>query len=153
MSRLAKIKARAETLDDLYALIPVAEGCDGSCWESCGPITFSLEEGARMTAAGVTVPNRNHKTRAEVRAFVAAQPDDLMCEALDEAKRCRVYGSRPMVCRLWGAASGLPCMAQTCRLTSPPLTDDEGFLMMRRAMEIGGWPGENREHHADAARG
>jgi hypothetical protein len=124
MGRLARIRA-ATTLEELYAEIPQPVGCTGQCWESCGPIGFSVEEGRRMEAAGVKVPNAN-----EARL-------DLYCPALGKDRCCMVYEVRPVLCRVWGVSEPMPCPVDGC-FAPFPLDAIETQELLRKSLEIGG---------------
>jgi Fe-S-cluster containining protein len=125
-TRLDRILAAA-TLDELYALVPDPVGCDGSCWDSCGPIGYSTEEGRRMEQAG-------HRP-----ANVGEPRTQLMCTALTTDHRCSIYEARPMICRLWGASEVLACPHGRCS-TPDPLTPQETAVLARRANALGGLP-------------
>lgn len=60
------------------------------------------------------------------------------CSMLTVNERCSVYGSRPLLCRLYGVADGLTCFwgCEPERL----LSRDEARAFMLRAMELGGQP-------------
>lgn len=120
MSRLVRIQT-APTLDELYALIPQPDGCDGSCHQSCGPLGFSAQEGERIRAAGGSIPN----------LAAGEMPNGIDCPALTTENRCSIYDARPASCRLWGSSAVMPCMAPTCT-TRHPLTDDESRAVLRR---------------------
>ena len=86
-------------LQELYDQIPKIPGCDGRCWTSCGPIDMSDRERQKIRQAGYKItPYRQ----------AMQHPETYYCEALTADRRCAVYEMRPVVCRLWGAAEGLP---------------------------------------------
>ncbi|MDP1660238.1 MAG: YkgJ family cysteine cluster protein [Methylotenera sp.] len=73
--------------------IPAFE-CTPGCHDCCGPVTASTEEMARLPV----------KTDAEHEAALA----EYNCPYLGK-NGCQVYGERPLICRLFGTTSSLPC--------------------------------------------
>ncbi|POA51565.1 MULTISPECIES: YkgJ family cysteine cluster protein [unclassified Pseudomonas] len=68
--------------------------CVPGCHYCCGPVTTSPEEMSRLP----------RKTAAEQDAAMAA----LDCVHLGP-EGCTVYDERPLICRLFGTTSSLPC--------------------------------------------
>jgi Fe-S-cluster containining protein len=127
VTRLTRSQMDAQ-MRELYDRIPAIPDCDGRCWTSCGPIGMSDRERQRIRQAGYKItPYRQAMRRV----------DTYRCEALDEGHRCAVYDLRPMVCRLWGAVEGLPCV-YGCRPEGGYLTDAEGYWLISEAQRIGG---------------
>lgn len=92
---------RRPTLADVYRRIPMVE-CRGLCVDSCGPISMSKAEDARLRELGVAIPPM-------VDALAAIDDGmDYYCPALRDGK-CSVYEDRPAICRLWGATESMPC--------------------------------------------
>lgn len=115
-------------LKKLYDRIPKIPDCDGRCWTSCGPVGMSDRERQRIRQAGYRItPYREAMQRAET----------YYCEALTEDRRCAVYDLRPMVCRLWGAVEGLPCV-YGCRPEGGYLSDAEGYWLIGESRRIAG---------------
>jgi Fe-S-cluster containining protein len=115
-------------LQKLYDQIPAIPACDGRCWTSCGPIGMSDREGQRLRQAGYRItPYQQAVQRVET----------YYCEALTEDKRCAVYEMRPIVCRLWGAVEGLPCV-YGCRPEGGYLSDAQGYWLISESRRIGG---------------
>jgi hypothetical protein len=110
-------------LDALYAQVPAMVGCDGSCWESCGPVPMGPAERDRIAAAGVDMPSPATLLR-----------EDRMCPALSAFGRCTVYAARPMLCRLWGAVPEMPC-PRGCRPVGGFLPSAEGRRLLGLAMK------------------
>lgn len=73
--------------------IPAFE-CLPGCHDCCGPVTASSVEMAELPV----------KSAAAHRRALA----DLSCPHLG-AKGCTVYADRPLICRLFGTTSELPC--------------------------------------------
>jgi hypothetical protein len=81
-------------LDAIYATIP-ATPCTGACYECCGPIPMTDRERRRGSdALGRTLEATGH---------------ELVCSALTADRRCAIHAVRPIICRLYGTASGLTC--------------------------------------------
>lgn len=138
MSRLAKIKA-AETLDELWALIPETEGCDGYCASSCGPIAYTPEEARRIAETGYVIPNRNDDIK---RLRLPVSPKDARwCPALTADKKCAIYDQRPTICRAWGSAKPMLCLGPNCHVAQP-LSVEEGMTVIWKSHQLGGdpWP-------------
>lgn len=114
-------------LQKLYDQIPAIPDCDGRCWTSCGPVGMSDRENQRIRKAGIRItPYRQAMARVE----------RYWCEALTGDKRCAVYDMRPLVCRLWGAVEGMPCV-YGCRPEGGYLSDAEGYRLIAESMRIG----------------
>ena len=120
--------ARDAQLAELYARVPAIPGCDGRCWTSCGPVEMSDRERQRIRAAG---------TRITPYQEAMASPEQFWCDALTGGKRCAVYDLRPLICRLWGAVEGMPCV-YGCVPEAGYLTDVEAYRMFAESMRIGG---------------
>ena len=116
-------------LQALYDRIPAIPGCDGRCWTSCGPIGMSDRERQRIRGAGYRITPYDQALRSA---------DTYWCEALTGDRRCAVYDIlRPIVCRLWGAVAGLPCI-YGCVPEGGYLSDAEGYRLISESMRIGG---------------
>jgi Fe-S-cluster containining protein len=137
---LTRSQADAE-LRKLYDRIPAIPDCDGRCWTSCGPLDMSDRERQRIRQAGHRItPWREAQAWRET----------YYCEALTAEKRCAVYEMRPLVCRLWGAVEGLPCV-YGCRPEGGYLSDLEGYRLIAASMRIGGHPNAVSDQGMDAA--
>ncbi len=111
-----------ERLDALYAKLPKIE-CQGLCSDTCGPISMSVRERARIQrAAGKDV----------------TCGDRASCSMLTENRRCGVYDIRPMICRLWGLTRSMRCH-YGCR-PERWLSDEECVRFIAEADVIGGEP-------------
>jgi Fe-S-cluster containining protein len=115
-------------LAELYARVPEIPDCKGRCWISCGPIDMSVRERQRLREAGYKITDWQ---------VAKGHPGKYWCEALDGAGRCAAYERRPLICRIWGAAEGLPC-PYGCRPVPRYLTDVEAARLLAEAMEVGG---------------
>jgi Fe-S-cluster containining protein len=115
-------------LASLYARIPRIPDCDGRCWTSCGPVEMSDRERQRIRAAG---------TRITPYTQAMANAGSFWCDALTGEKRCAVYDLRPILCRLWGAVEGMPCV-YGCVPEGGYLTDAEGARLIAESLRIGG---------------
>ncbi|HWE54176.1 MAG TPA: YkgJ family cysteine cluster protein [Acidimicrobiales bacterium] len=122
------LRRRKPSLDDVYRQIP-AVACRGLCINSCGPISMSKEEQARVRTRGVSIP-----TMAEAMEAMAGG-EDYYCPALADG-RCTVHDDRPTICRLWGATESMPC-PHGCT-PDDALTQADSYRLLRLAAEIGG---------------
>lgn len=118
----------------LWRSIPTI-ACQGLCWDSCGPIGGSVLEEDLVRQAGGG------------RGFQVAEhplyPDgERMCCHLSAEGRCSVYEVRPTICRIWGVTAGLRCH-HGCK-PADPLTDAQGFVLLAKALTIGGDSEERR---------
>ena len=104
---------RAERMQAIYDQVPKMKDCKGNCWISCGPASITPWEHKRLADAGHPV------TPDEI---ARKSPYDFFCEALGPDGRCRAYDIRPLICRLWGAVSWLPCLGLRRSLARQPLT-------------------------------
>jgi Fe-S-cluster containining protein len=118
---------RDVALQAIYDRIPSIPDCQGRCWISCGPIDMSDRERQKIRQAGYKITPRD---------IAIAHPGTFYCDALTEEKRCAVYESRPLVCRLWGAVENMRC-PYGCQ---PEwwLSDDEAYAMILESMRAGG---------------
>lgn len=93
----------------IYAKVPEVK-CKGLCQSCCGPIGMTPMEKLRLDHAA------GHE--------VIANPDTMRCSALGDDGRCSAYDSRPLICRMWGAARAMPC-EHGCEIVGEPLNDVE----------------------------
>jgi Fe-S-cluster containining protein len=117
-------------LRKLYDQIPAIPDCDGRCWTSCGPIDMSDRERQRIRQAGYRITPWQ-----DARAW----RETYYCEALTGDRRCAVYEMRPLVCRLWGAVEGMPCV-YGCVPEGGYLSDRDGMRLVAASQRIGGHP-------------
>jgi Putative zinc- or iron-chelating domain len=122
------LRRRKPSLEDVYRQVPPVQ-CRGLCLESCGPISMSRHEEAKLLARGVKIP-----PMAEAMAALE-RGEDYYCPAL-RAGRCSVYDDRPTICRLWGATESMPC-PHGCTPDNR-LTQAESHRILRLAAEVGG---------------
>lgn len=106
-------------LDAIYAGLPVV-ACQRKCQDACGPVLMSREEAKRIR------DRLGYEPRPRA---------DLQCPMLGEDGACMVYDIRPLVCRLYGSAEGLPC-PHGCA-ASRTITDSEARATLRAVMEAG----------------
>ncbi len=116
------------TLGHVYSQIPPVD-CKGRCLDSCGPISMSRQEEARLLAHGVEIPSMAEAMAALERG------EDYYCPALIDG-RCSVYDDRPTICRLWGATESMRC-PYGCT-PDDALTQEESYQLLRLAAEVGG---------------
>ena len=122
-------------LDRFYEKIPKIK-CQGTCWNSCGPIDMSDAEWRRVNSQSTTIQIEPFTSE---RAQRWARDEPLHCAALSAFGTCKIYDVRPTICRLWGVTESMPC-PQGCPIEGrrKRLTDQEGFELLMESMEIGG---------------
>ena len=99
MTRSKKLRV----LRDLYARIPEVH-CKGLCDAACGMIPMGQLEKEQIEAA----IGRPLTTSPMDNGNVMLGDLGDSCELLVMG-RCTVYDQRPAICRVFGAAEGLPC--------------------------------------------
>lgn len=111
-----------KALRDIWEKVPPMVDCKGICHDSCGPIPVSTIE----------------RELLEERAGKKLEPvgAGLTCSLLTEAGTCSVYAIRPLICRIWGAAAGLPC-THGCK-SERTLTKDEAAELFREIERLTG---------------
>lgn len=129
MSSSRRRESVERQLDALYDELPHIE-CRGKCWDSCGPVEMSLAERRRVEEA-----------HGQPLATKDGLNSCLTCTALTPMGTCSVYEVRPLVCRLWGLTETMRC-PYGCVPEGGHLTDEEGFSLLGRALELGGAPPE-----------
>ena len=117
------------TLKQIYAVIPEME-CKGLCTDQCTIIPMTGAEWRYMGRADVPHSwlnlNLVHMpSSADVERGVHA------CPLLTEDGRCSEYARRPLICRLWGVADGLPC-PHGCK-PARRVRDSEAHMMIATA--------------------
>jgi Fe-S-cluster containining protein len=125
---------RDSQLAELYAKVPRIPDCDGRCWTSCGPIDMSDRERQRIRAAGVRITPYDQAMASAGRFW---------CDALTGDKRCAVYELRPLICRMWGAVEGLPCVYGCVPEGGRYLSDADAYRLIAESQRIGGGRHEN----------
>lgn len=116
------------TLEALYAGLPALE-CKGLCGHSCDShIDASNVERARIASAGIDLnaPTPDGACPALSRTLVATG-------------RCTVHPIRPMICRLWGTATAMPC-PHGCTPHGAPLSDQATLEAIAASLDTGGHP-------------
>lgn len=87
-------------IDLIYIQVPKID-CKGKCSASCGPITaYDNEVDLFEKRTGKDFPD----------ALEMLESGNLTCPHLNLLGRCDVYQNRPLICRLWGVAEGMPCV-------------------------------------------
>jgi Fe-S-cluster containining protein len=112
-------KPPPKALRDLWDQVPKMVDCKGLCHSSCGPVPASpLERKLIEERAGKRLGSRGNLT----------------CSMLTPEGRCSVYSIRPLICRIWGAARGVPCV-HGCK-PERLLTLDEANKLMRDVLAL-----------------
>jgi Fe-S-cluster containining protein len=103
---MASRSKRLRVLHEVYDRVP-AIVCKGLCWRSCAAIAVTTAELEDMERAAGRQLERIENVELGGAAAVLGTAD-LTCPAL-VMRRCAVYQARPLICRLFGTAAGLPC--------------------------------------------
>lgn len=114
-------------LDAIYDSIPDVN-CKGLCARlACASLPMTPLEQLRIAARhGINLPLVKAPTG----------PDDL-CRALTPKHLCSIYADRPLACRLYGAARGLPCPFG-CEPAGGPITDGAARKAIDAVNELAG---------------
>lgn len=105
--------------------------CQGLCADSC----YSLAQ---------TSLERDHVREQTGVVLGLTQAPPLACPALSMLNRCGVYGSRPMICRLWGMTVGMRCQ-YGCEPEGGFLSGRQFYEFLARVAELDGDPEVARE--------
>lgn len=127
-----------KALEAVYAKLPKLN-CQGKCQACCGPIGLTPVEHDRMEERGRPLPMLSQFHDG------ALFSKKMQCPQLAGNGRCTVYAIRPMICRLWGVIESMKC-PHGCVPEGGFLSDDEGHLLFREAMEAGGVKVPSEEH-------
>lgn len=118
-------------LDEIYARLPSVM-CKGLCHDSCGVVPIAPAEReamAKFTGRKVKVmPDIVINLHAKHRVLRPKDPSDLTCPYLKQ-NRCSVHPVRPLVCRMYGVVTGMPC-PHGCVASSEPLTDEQAHVVI-----------------------
>lgn len=121
-------------LTEIYAEVPDV-GCKGLCWNHCTTISlFAAERTALELATGRPVIGEHFEASEqgpELTIIGANGP----CPHLSASHRCSVYEHRPIICRVFGAADGLPC-PHGCK-PPKPMADEQTFDLFNRVEALG----------------
>jgi uncharacterized protein len=113
--------ATAAKLDAIYARLPTI-ACRRVCGRDiCGPIFMTVREADRA--------------RRAVHASPRTDPD-LTCAYLTPGGACRVYGVRPLICRVFGLVKRMSC-PHGC-VPDRWMTDQEFVALAREVETVGG---------------
>jgi Fe-S-cluster containining protein len=107
----------------LWDALPAIQ-CKGLCDDSCTAIDMSPLEHDLVREAGVDIPKH-------------AVTKDQRCVALGTFNRCRVYESRPTVCRVFGLTRSLYC-GHGCVPEGGFLEEYDAILRLQLSMLYGG---------------
>lgn len=123
---------RIRQLDAIYATLPTVE-CKGLCHQSCAAVPVYDAELVRLEqVAKRKLPVLEMETPGRNTAILARDwPRDGSCPLL-VMKRCTVYNDRPLICRIFGVAEGLPC-PHGCEPTTK--LSDQDVITIQRKME------------------
>jgi Fe-S-cluster containining protein len=124
-------------LADAYAKLPSVM-CKGLCHASCGVVPIAPAEreamakhtGRRVKVMQDVVINLHAKHRV----LRPKDPSDLTCPYLVR-NRCSVHPARPLVCRMYGVVTGMPC-PHGCVASSAPLTDEQAHVIIEEVANL-----------------
>lgn len=111
-----------KALREIWDKIPKMVDCKGLCQTSCGPVPVSPLE------------RRLVEERAGKQLGGKQQDGAIACSMLLPNGRCSVYSSRPTICRIWGAATNVPC-THGCK-PERELSDEETNQIMREVQAL-----------------
>jgi Fe-S-cluster containining protein len=123
-------------LEEIYASLPGVM-CKGLCHDSCGVIPIAPIErenmaeytGKKVKCDPTIVIGLHSKHRV-----LRPKDDELNCPYLKD-KRCSIHPARPLVCRMYGVVSGMPC-PHGCVSTMKPLTNEEAHDIIEAVANI-----------------
>lgn len=124
MTRSKKLRV----LRDLYARVPEVH-CKGLCVDACGIIPMAALEKEQIEAA---IGRALDTSLLEDGTVVLGEPGST-CELLVMG-RCTAYDQRPSICRVYGAAAGLPC-GHGC-VPDRPMTDHEARQLVQAVAKL-----------------
>lgn len=122
---------RLRLLGEIYAEIPKVH-CKGLCIASCSTIPLmpiELRQLEAMTKQTFEVKEREDRAGSVLLGEIG-EP----CPVL-VAGRCGAYDARPSICRIFGAANGLPCR-HGCTVEGSSLTDEQSFSIFNRISRL-----------------
>lgn len=100
---------RLRVLNEIYATLPSVE-CKGLCWQTCAHINVlpievvNIEHATGRPPEIINVPNLvNSQPMPMIKPTGVGQCPYLVM------RRCSIHDQRPLICRVFGAAVGLPC--------------------------------------------
>jgi Fe-S-cluster containining protein len=113
----------------IYAAVPRIN-CKGKCQASCGPISAAPDEVEHFEkATGKPFPDAEAMLKGALKAG-----SSLDCPYLNPVGHCEVYADRPLICRLWGVAEGMPCK-WGCK-PERPMSDAEAGRLLDATAEV-----------------
>lgn len=97
-----------ERIHAIYDHVPDIQ-CRGLCYETCSLIPVFHIELANIALAGGRKLNKDEYTGLpNGKHLILMNKENTSCPYLKD-KRCSVYHVRPLICRFYGTAEGLPC--------------------------------------------
>lgn len=90
------LKRLPAQLKPIYDRLPELN-CLGKCFESCGPIHWTVNEAALA------------ERQTGKPAMFVQEGQNLRCTYLDADRRCEVYAIRPLICRMFGQVEKMKC--------------------------------------------
>lgn len=132
---MASKTKKLAVLQEIYAQIPNVD-CKGLCWNACAAILVGPYELLRLqTAAGLGLETLELEDAPPGSVLLTNAAKDLVAPCpLLVAGRCSVYETRPIICRVFGVAEGLPC-PHGCT-PAKMMTDDQVMQLVRRVNKL-----------------
>jgi hypothetical protein len=119
---------RLRVLGEIYNAVPSVK-CKGLCAASCAGIPLTDVERERLEGAAGMLPRFEH---GHAGISMLAPPLE-RCPLL-VLSRCNAYEDRPLICRLFGVAKGLPC-PYGC-VPDRVLPDEEAHALVHRTRAL-----------------
>ncbi len=118
----------AEQLANVYAAMPTV-ACKGLCQAGCASVGMTPLEQEQIWI--------RHRLRLPLLDAVALGKPGGRCPALNAEGRCRVYVSRPFICRAYGTTERLRC-PYGCEPDGGMWPERDAQLAMAQVEEISG---------------
>lgn len=125
---------RQRILEEVYATLPTVD-CKGLCFESCAAVpAYDVEvRNLLRVSKRAAIPFLEGGTPDGTKIIATNQLVDPSCPFL-VLRRCTVYEARPLICRIFGVAAGLPCQYGCTPATI--LTDEEVMAIQKKLAKL-----------------
>jgi hypothetical protein len=125
---------RLRQLAEIYKSLPNVE-CKGLCWANCAAVPiYDIELAQLERNAKRKLPVLDMKTPiGQTHILASGSISKPVCPLL-VLRRCSAYEDRPLICRIFGVAEGLPC-PHGC-VPTRKLTDQEVVAIQRKMEKL-----------------